>query len=194
MQTDSLFQVFIAAAIVNNFVLTYFLGICPFLGVSGKLKTSLRMGLAVMFVMFIASLSAWGLYRLLVIFHLEYLKLIVFIAVIASTVQFVEMFVRRYLPPLYDALGIYLPLITTNCAILGVALFQTNRNYSLGQSLFWSLGAGTGFTLALLLMAGIRERLELARIPSVIKGTGLTLLVAGMLSLAFTGFTGLGSQ
>lgn len=192
MQPDSLTFIFLNAFIINNFVLAMFLGICPFLGVSGKLKTAWNMGLAVIFVMFVSSMCAYGINWVLVTYNLEFLRLISYIAVIASSVQLVEMAVKKFSPTLFRALGIFLPLITTNCAILGLALFQTNRNYSFTQCLAFSLGAGAGFTLALLLMAGLREKLELADVPDVSMGAALSLTLGGLLSLAFMGFAGLG--
>ncbi len=193
MSGESLWSIFLNASLVNNFVLAYFLGICPFLGVSGKLATATRMGAAVCFVMLVSSLCAYGIHRLLVAIEAPYLQLIAYIVVIASTVQLVEMFIRKMSPALFRALGIFLPLITTNCAILGLALFQTNKGYTLVQSLVYALGAGAGFTLALVLMAGIREKLELAAVPDAVQGTALTLMIAGILSLAFMGFAGLGA-
>jgi electron transport complex protein RnfA len=192
MNTDSLGFIFISSALINNFVLSYFLGICPFLGVSGKLNTAVRMGGAVTFVMLVSSACAFGMHALLVFFDALYLQLISYIVVIATTVQLVEMIVRKYSPVLFRALGIFLPLITTNCAILGVALFQTNRQYDFVQSLVFALGAGAGFSLALVIMAGLREELELADVPKMIDGAALTLIVAGILSVAFMGFGGLG--
>lgn len=189
---QSAWEIFLNAAIVNNFVLSMFLGICPFLGVSGKIETAVRMGLAVIFVMLVSSICAYGINVLLLRFNAEYLRLICYIAVIASAVQLVEMFIKKFSPALFRALGIFLPLITTNCAILGVALFQTMREYSLGQSVSFSLGAGMGFTLALIIMSGLREQLNLADVPSVVKGAALTLMLAGILSLAFMGFAGIG--
>jgi len=186
-----LWSIFIDACLINNFVLAYFLGICPFLGVSGKLSTAARMGGAVTFVMLISSMAAYGMQQLLIALDVTYLSLISFIAVIASTVQLVEMFIRKTSPALFRALGIFLPLITTNCAILGVALFQTNKGYGFTQSIVYALGAGAGFTLALVLMAGFRERLELAETPDVVKGTAITLILAGLLSMCFMGFAGL---
>lgn len=193
MNDEPIFSIFVNACLVNNFVLAYFLGICPFLGVSGKLETATRMGAAVMFVMLVSSTAAYGIMALLVAIGAGYLKLISFIAVIASTVQLVEMFIKKVSPALFRALGIFLPLITTNCAILGLALFQTNKGYGFTQSIVYALGAGVGFTLALVLMAGIREKLELADVPDVVKGTALTLAVAGLLSVCFMGFAGLGA-
>jgi electron transport complex protein RnfA len=192
MQPDSLSFIFLNAFIINNFVLALFLGLCPFLGVSGKLSTAWNMGLAVIFVMLVSSSCAYGINALLVRFNLEFLRLICFIAVIASAVQLVEMTIKKVSPALFRTLGIFLPLITTNCAILGLALFQTNREYNFLQCLAFSLGAGAGFTLALLLMAGLREKLELADVPDVSLGAALSLMLAGLLSLAFMGFAGLG--
>jgi electron transport complex protein RnfA len=191
MDDISVWSIFIDACLINNFVLVYFLGICPFLGVSEKRSMALRMGAAVTFVMLVSSVCAYGIQALLVAIGAPYLKLISFIAVIASTVQLVEMFIRKFSPVLFSTLGIFLPLITTNCAILGLALFQTNRGYGLVQSIFFALGAGTGFTLALVLMAGLREKLELARMPDLVKGTAMTLILAGILSMCFMGFAGL---
>lgn len=190
---ENLWSIFINASLVNNFVLAYFLGICPFLGVSAKKDTALKMGGAVTFVMLVASICAYGIHALLVAIDAQFLQLISYIVVIASTVQLVEMFVKKMSPALFRALGIFLPLITTNCAILGVALFQTNKGYGFLESIVYALGAGVGFTLALVLMAGLREQLEFAEVPKVVKGTALTLLIAGILSLTFMGFAGLGA-
>jgi electron transport complex protein RnfA len=193
MNEPGLSAIFLNACLVNNFVLAYFLGICPFIGVSQRLDTALRMGAAVCFVMLVSSVCAYGIHRFLVAIDAPYLQLISFIVVIASTVQLVEMFIRRYSPALFRALGLFLPLITTNCAILGLALFQTNKGYDLVQSVVYALGAGTGFTLALLLMAGIREKLALADLSQAVEGTAITLIIAGILSLSFMGFAGLGA-
>ncbi|MBK1692254.1 electron transport complex protein RnfA [Ectothiorhodospira mobilis] len=192
MHAESLGYIFLNAAVINNFVLALFLGICPLLGVSGRLNTAFSMGLATAFVMLISSTAAWGLNALLSAYDLEFLRLIAYIAVIASAVQLVEMTIKKFSPPLYKALGIFLPLITTNCAILGVALFQTNYEYDFVQSVVYSLGAGAGFILAIVLMAGLRERLELADVPSIARGAAMSLMLAGILSLAFMGFAGLG--
>ncbi len=192
MSDAPLWSVFVDACLINNFVLAYFLGICPFLGVSAKLATATRMGGAVMFVMLVSSICAYGIQQLLVAIDAPYLRLISFIAVIASTVQLVEMFIKKASPALFRALGIFLPLITTNCAILGLALFQTNKGYDFLQCIAYALGAGVGFTLALVLMAGLREKLELATIPDVVRGTALSLMLAGFLSITFMGFAGLG--
>lgn len=193
MSDDSLWSIFLNASLINNFVLAYFLGICPFLGVSGKLETATRMGGAVCFVMLVSSVCAYGIHQLLLAINAPYLQLISYIVVIASTVQLVEMFIKKMSPTLFRALGIFLPLITTNCAILGLALFQTNKGYNLLQSVVYALGAGAGFTLALILMAGIREKLELATVPEIVQGTAITLMIAGILSLSFMGFAGLGA-
>jgi Na+-translocating ferredoxin:NAD+ oxidoreductase subunit A len=192
MNQESLVSIFINACLINNFVLAYFLGICPFLGVSGKLATAVRMGGAVTFVMLVTSICSFGIQALLNWIDAPYLQLISFIAVIASTVQLVEMFIKKTSPMLFRQLGIFLPLITTNCAILALALFQTNKGYGFLQSLVYALGAGTGFTLALVLIAGLREKLELAQVPDLVKGTAITLILAGLLSICFMGFAGLG--
>ncbi|MEI7842941.1 MAG: RnfABCDGE type electron transport complex subunit A [Gallionellaceae bacterium] len=192
MGHESVSQIFIATLLTNNFVLAMFLGLCPFLGVSGRLNTAVPMGIATTFVMLVASLCAYGFNLLLSVFHLDFLRLISYIVVIASSVQLVEMVMKKYSPALFRALGIYLPLITTNCAVLGVALFQTAREYDLSQSLAFSFGGGAGFTLALVLMASLRERLQLANVPTLVQGTALSLILAGLLSLTFMGFAGLG--
>jgi len=192
MTGDPLWSIFVNACLINNFVLAYFLGICPFLGVSGKLATAARMGGAVIFVMLVSSICAYGINQLLLAIGAPYLRLISFIAVIASTVQLVEMFIKKMSPALFRTLGIFLPLITTNCAILGLALFQTNKGFGFVECIVYALGAGVGFTLALLLIAGLREKLDLASIPDVVRGTALSLMLAGILSIAFMGFAGLG--
>ncbi len=194
MNSASLSFIFIDSLLINNLVLAVFLGICPFLGVSGKLDTATRMGGAVIFVMLVSSTLTFGINRLLIAVDAEYLRIIAYIVVIASTVQLVEMFIKKTSPALFRALGIYLPLITTNCAILGVAMFQTFREYSFIQSLVFSIGSGLGFALALVIMSGIREQLNLADVPNVAKGTAIALMVAGILSMAFMGFAGLGSN
>ncbi len=184
--------IFISAAIVNNFVLAYFLGICPFLGVSKRVDTSVNMGLATTFVMTLSAAITWLINTfILVKFNLPFLQYVTFIITIASLVQLVEMFIRKTSPPLYRSLGIFLPLITTNCAILGLALFAVLREYSFIESLSFGIGAGVGFTIALVIMAGIREELEFADVPEALKGAPMTLLAAGMLALAFMGFAGL---
>nr|WP_245232413.1 RnfABCDGE type electron transport complex subunit A [Thiorhodococcus minor] len=182
--------IFISALLVNNFVLAYFLGLCPFLGVSGRLDTAFRLGLATLFVMLITAFCAW-LLNTYVLIYAPYLRLISFIVVIASTVQFIEMVIKRVSPGLFRALGIFLPLITTNCAILGLAIFATNKGYGLAEGMIYALGAGLGFTLALVLMAGLREEAELAPVPRLLRGTAINLIIAGILSMAFMGFAGL---
>jgi electron transport complex protein RnfA len=182
--------IFISAMVVNNFTLAYFLGLCPFMGVSAKVETALRMGLANIFVMTMTSLAASFL-NAFVLPYAPYLRLISFIVIIASLVQIVEMAVKKLSPVLFRQLGIFLPLITTNCAILGYAIFNTNRGYGFLQGLFFALGAGLGLTLALVLMASIRETSETASVPALARNMGLVLIVAGSLSLAFMGFAGL---
>ncbi len=182
--------ILISAMVVNNFTLALFLGLCPFMGVSARVDTALRMGAANIFVLMITSLCAWFL-NTFVLPHAPYLRLISFIVVIASLVQIVEMAIKKLSPTLFRQLGIYLPLITTNCAILGLAIFQTNRGYGFLQGMAFALGAGLGLTLALVLMASIREHSEVADIPEVAKGTALVLIIAGSLSLAFMGFAGM---
>ena len=184
---QNLLGLFIGALLVNNFTLYYFLGLCPFFGVSGRLTTAFRLGLATTFVMIITSLCA----SVLNLFVPDYLRLICFIIVIASTVQFVEMVIKKISEPLFKALGIFLPLITTNCAILFLALTQTSKELNVLQGLIYALGAGGGFTIAIVLMAALREEGELSTIPAVIKGTALNMILAGLLSLAFMGFAGL---
>ncbi len=190
---DDLLWIFISTLLVNNFVLAYFLGLCPFLGVSGQLETSFRLGLATTFVLVITALCAWIL-NTYVLIYAPYLRLISFIVVIASTVQFIEMSIKKLSPSLFKSLGIFLPLITTNCAILGLAIFATNRGYGLVEGLVFALGAGAGFTLAMVLMAGIREETEIMDVPVLIRGTAFNLIIAGILSMAFMGFAGLFSS
>ena len=187
-----LILIFLSAAIVNNFVLAYFLGICPFIGVSNKISSAFSMGLATTFVMTITAIVTWLIYHLLLVpFNLEFLQYVSFILVIAALVQFVEMFIKKVSQPLYRALGIFLPLITTNCAILGLALFMVLKDYSFAESVVFGVGAGAGFTLAITIMAGIREELDLADVPKPMRGAPITLIVAGLLALAFMGFSGL---
>ena len=184
--------ILISSMLVNNFTLTLFLGLCPFMGVSGKIDTALRLGVADTFVLVMTALAVWGL-NTFILEAFPYLRLISFIIVIASLVQIVEMVIKKSSPALFRALGIYLPLITTNCAILGLAIFQTNRAYTLIQALAFAVGSGAGLTLALVLMASIRVNLEVASIPGFAKGIGLVFIIAGSLSLAFMGFAGLGA-
>jgi electron transport complex protein RnfA len=184
--------IFISAVFVQNFVLYYFLGICPFLGVSKKIDSALSMGLAVTFVMSITAVVSWLINNLILIpYGLSYLQIVSFILVIASLVQLVEMFIRKISPPLYQALGIYLPLITTNCAIMGLALIAALNEYGFVETVIFGIGSGLGFTLAIILMAGIREQLDLADVPEPLKGAGIALIVAGIMALAFNGFIGM---
>ncbi len=210
MEFNELFIIAISAIFINNFVLTRFLGICPYIGVSKNMDSALGMGFAVIFVMTLASMVTWLINAFMlkpttanifyIIFNAEvppdltYLKTIAFILVIASLVQFVEMVVQKVSPALYKSLGIFLPLITTNCAILGVALLNLDNDYNFIASIVHGLAAGIGFTLALVLMAGIRERLEMAPIPKALKGIPIAFLMAGLMSIAFLGFSGLKIQ
>jgi Na+-translocating ferredoxin:NAD+ oxidoreductase subunit A len=188
-----LMWILISAMVVNNFTLALFLGLCPFMGVSARVATALRMGGANIFVLVVTSIVAWFL-NTFVLASAPYLRLISFIVVIASLVQIVEITIKKVSPTLFRELGIFLPLITTNCAILGLAIFQTNRGYGLLEGLFFAIGAGLGLTLALVLMASIREQSELAAVPALARGMGLVLIIAGTLSLAFMGFAGLFSS
>jgi electron transport complex protein RnfA len=188
----NLIWILVSTILVNNFTLAYFLGLCPFMGVSSRVETALRMGLANIFVLVLTSICAWALNTFLLP-HAPYLQLISFIVVIASLVQIVEMVIKKVSPVLFKQLGIYLPLITTNCAILGLAIFQTNKEYDFFEGLFFAIGAGLGLTLALVLMASIREDAERSSTPTIAKGMALVLIIAGSLSMAFMGFAGLGS-
>lgn len=189
----TIFTILFTAALVNNFVLSQFMGICPFLGVSKKVETAAGMGGAVVFVITIASLCTSILYNyLLVPAQLEYLNTIVFILVIAALVQFVEMVLKKMIPALYKSLGVYLPLITTNCAVLGVALLSVQNEYGVLESVVNGIGASLGFLLAIVLMAGIREKLENSNIPEAFKGTPIVLITAGLMAIAFCGFGGVG--
>jgi len=192
MNPESLSFIFLSAFLINNFVLAMFLGLCPFVGVSAKRDTAFNMSLATTFVMFVSSTCSYGINQILIAFDLEFLRLISYIALIASSVQLVEMVLKKFSPALFRALGIFLPLITTNCAILGVALFQTSREYDFLQSVSFSLGAGAGFGLAIILMAGLREKLELSNLPNITQAAALSMMLAGILSLTFMGFAGLG--
>ena len=185
--------IFFSTLLVNNFTLAMFLGLCPFFGVTSKVENAWRLGAANTFVLVITSVSVWLLNTFL-LGKTPFLRTIAFIVVIASTVQIVEMIIRKFLPGLFRELGIYLPLITTNCAILGLALFQTTRDYNLIEGIVFAFGAGLGLTLALTLMASIRERIEVADVPARAQRMGLVLVVAACLSMAFMGFAGLGSQ
>ncbi len=187
-----LFAIFLAAVLIQNFVFIRFLGLCPYMGVSSSLTNSIGMGLAVIFVMTLASFFTFYIYHyVLVPLKITYLRTIFFILVIAGLVQFVEMFLQRYMPNLYDALGIYLPLITTNCAILGVTILNINSNYNLAETLTNAIGSGLGFTLAITLMAATRERLELEGIPKAFRGLPIAFITAALMSIAFMGFSGI---
>jgi len=187
-----LLLILVSAIFVNNFVLARFLGICPFLGVSKNVETALGMGMAVTFVMTVATVVTWFIqYFVLVPFGLEYLQTISFILVIASLVQLVEMVVQKSSPVLYQSLGIFLPLITTNCAVLGLAVLNIQKEYSFLEAVIFAIGAAAGFTLAMILFAGLRERVALSPVPAPFRGTAIALVTAGLLSLAFMGFAGL---
>ena len=181
----------ISVALVNNVVLSQFLGLCPFLGVSKKIETAAGMGGAVIFVMSIASIATSLVYKILVLFHLEYLNTVTFILVIAALVQLVEMFLKKYSSGLYSSLGVYLPLITTNCAVLGVAITNVQNNYDILTSLVCSFGTAVGFTIAIVIMAGIREKIADNDIPVSFQGSPIVLITAGLMAVAFIGFSGL---
>ena len=188
----SYFAIIIGAIFVNNVVFAQFLGICPFLGVSSKVNTSLGMGAAVTFVMALASIVAWSIQTfVLVPLQIEYMQTIVFILVIAALVQMVEIVLKKVSPALYQALGIFLPLITTNCAVLGVAILMIQKEFNLLQSFVYSVSTAVGFAMALVLFAGIRERLELDGVPAALKGNPIALITAAILAMAFMGFSGL---
>ena len=187
----SLFTIALNAILAENFILVKFMGICPFMGVSKRADTALGMGLAVTFVMGLASAATWAVNAfLLVPLKLEYMQTLVFILVIAALVQLVEMFLQKSVPALYPALGIYLPLITTNCAVLGVALLNIQKSYNFIESLFYGVTGGIGFTVAILLFASVRERLEDCDCPKAFKGFPIALIAAGLLALSFMGFSG----
>ena len=185
-----LLLILVTAMLVTNFTLYYFLGLCPFMGVSAKVGTAIRMGAANIFVLTITSITASFL-NAFVLPYAPYLRVISFIVVIASLVQIVEMTIKKVSPTLFRELGIFLPLITTNCAILGLAIFQTNKGYGFIEGFFYAVGGGLGLTLALVLMASVRQKIELSDVPEVARGMGLVLIIAGSLSLAFMGFSGL---
>ena len=182
---------FLSVVLVNNVITSQFMGICPFLGVSKKVDTAVGMGIAVTFVLTLASFITYFVQKLLEITNNQFLQTIAFILVIASIVQFVEMVIQKMSPSLYQALGVFLPLITTNCAVLGIALVNVQEGYNLVETMVNGFGAGVGFTLTIILFAGIRERLELADIPESFKGFPITLISAGLMSIAFLGFSGL---
>lgn len=184
--------IFISAAVINNFVLTRFLGLCIFFGVSKNLQASVGMGMAVTSVMTLSSIMAWIVYHfVLVPFELTFLTTLVFVLLIASFVQLLEMLTKKYLPSLYGMWGIYLLLIATNCVVLGVPLLNVELNYSLAKSAVHALGSGAGFALAIILMASLREKLRLADVPEALQGLGISFILAGLLALAFLGFSGM---
>ena len=192
MSITTLLSISLGAILTNNFIFSQFLGICPFLGVSKKLDTAVGMGAAVTFVMGLASAFTWAVNKfLLVPMELEYMQTVAFILVIAALVQFVEMFLKKSIPALYTALGVYLPLITTNCAVLGVALLNIQNNYGFIESVVYGITGGLGFLLAIVLFASIRERLVFADYPKAFEGFPIALVTAGLMALAFMGFSGL---
>lgn len=183
---------FIGAALVNNVVLSRFLGLCPFLGVSKKVETSIGMGMAVIFVITISSIFANIVYTLVLVpFHIAYLQTIVFISVIAGLVQFVEMVLKKKMPKLYEALGVFLPLITTNCAVLGVALDNVVKGHGFLQSVIYGMGTSCGFAISIILLAGLRERIQIKEVPKNFQGMPIVLITAGLMAIAFFGFAGL---
>ena len=190
-QITNLLAITLGAILANNFIFSQFLGICPFLGVSKKVDTAVGMGVAVTFVMGLASAITWLVNLLLVQLGLEYMQTVAFILVIASLVQFIEMFLQKAMPTLYTALGVYLPLITTNCAVLGVALLNIQNNYNFIESVVYGITGGLGFLLAIVLFASIRERLVFAEYPKAFEGFPIALITAGLMALAFMGFSGL---
>ncbi len=190
--TKGLVSILLTAILTNNYILAKFLGICPFLGVSKKLNTAMGMSAAVIFVMALATAVCYPINKfLLVKFELEYLQTIVFILVIAALVQLVEIILKKYIPALYNALGIYLPLITTNCAVLGVVILNVDSGYNFAESMFNSIGAGLGFMLAMVMFSGIRERMESNNVPKFMQGLPITLVAASLVSVSFLGFTGI---
>lgn len=190
--TTAIVSILLAGILTNNMVLSKFLGICPFLGVSKKVNTALSMSIAVTLVMVIATAATWPIYTYLLAGRFEYLETVVFILVIAAIVQFIETVLKKFLPPIYRSLGIYLPLITTNCAVLGITMLNITNGLGFIQSLFNALAAGLGFMLAMLLFSGVRTKLETADIPEFLKGLPITLLAAALVSLSFLGFAGIG--
>lgn len=182
----------VGSSLVSNVVLSQFLGLCPFLGVSKKIKTAAGMGTAVIFVITLASFVAGALYKLILVpLNITYLQTIVFILVIAALVQFVEMFLKKMIPSLYKALGVYLPLITTNCAVLGVAVSNVQKDYGILKGVVNGFGTAVGFTIAIVILAGIREKMEYTKVPGPFKGMPIVLLTAGLMAIAFWGFSGL---
>ena len=191
MSLTSIVSIALGAILVDNFIFSQFLGICPFMGVSKKMDTAVGMGIAVTFVMGIASVFTYLVNLALVALGLEFLRTVAYILVIASLVQFVEMFLQKMIPALYESLGIYLPLITTNCAVLGVALLNTQNHYNFIESVVYGITGGLGFLLAIVLFASVRERLEFAEVPKSFEGFPIALVTAGLIALAFMGFSGL---
>ncbi len=191
MSFTSILSIALGAILVENFILSQFLGICPFMGVSKKMDTALGMGIAVIFVMGIASIFCYLINLILVPLHLEFLQTLAFILIIAALVQFVEMFLQKTIPSLYEALGIYLPLITTNCAVLGVVLLNVQKNYNFIESVVYGITGGVGFLVAIVLFASVRERTEFADYPKSFEGFPIALVSAGLIALAFMGFSGL---
>ncbi|MBE9513220.1 MAG: RnfABCDGE type electron transport complex subunit A [Chloroflexi bacterium] len=189
---NELIAIFLGMVLINNFILVRFLGLCPFFGVSKKLGPAISMGVAVTFVMTIASVATWLIRNYILIpFDIEYMNIVIFILVIATLVQIIELFIKKTNIGLYFAFGIYLPLITTNCAVLGITLINATQNYSFGGSVVAALGGGLGFTLVLAMMSGIREKLELANTPKSMRGLPIAFLIAALLGLAFSGFGGM---
>lgn len=189
---EDLLKLAVATALINNVVLSQFLGLCPFLGVSKKTKTAASMGVAVIFVLTIASACASIVYEhVLVRFNVKYLETIVFILLIAALVQFVEMFLKKFSPPLYKALGVYLPLITTNCAVLGIVIINVQKEYNFVEGIVNALGTGIGFTIAIVILAGLREKMEYNNISPAFKGMPIVLITAGLMAIAFSGFAGI---
>ena len=191
LQLQELFTIALGAILVNNFIFSQFLGICPFMGVSKRVDTASGMGMAVIFVMGVASAICWPINQLLLKLDLGFMQTVVFILVIAALVQFIEMFLQKSMPSLYEALGIYLPLITTNCAVLGVVLQNTQNDYSFISSLVYGITGGVGFLLAIVLFASVRERMEFSECPKAFEGFPIALVTAGLIALAFMGFSGL---
>ena len=192
MNNTSIAAILLAGILTSNMVLSKFLGICPFLGVSKKVGTAMSMSKAVTLVMVVATAVTWPIYTYLLMPDYTYLETIVFILVIAAIVQLIEIFLKKFIPPIYKALGIYLPLITTNCAVLGITMLNITNEMNYVQSLFNALGAGLGFMLAMLLFSGVRTRLETSNIPEFLKGLPITLIAAALVSLSFLGFAGIG--
>ena len=191
MSITSLLAISLGAILTNNFIFSQFLGVCPFLGVSKKIDTAVGMGGAVTFVMALASAFCFFINKVLVALHLEFMQTVAFILVVASLVQFVEMFLKKAVPSLYTALGVYLPLITTNCAVLGVALLNVQNNYNFIESVVYGITGGLGFLLAIFLFAAVREQTEFSETPKAFEGFPIALITSGLIALAFMGFSGL---